>query len=82
MERKFLALLVVALAWAVPAWSQSQPDAPATKPPPFATTKVDGTDNVYVCRYGGHQAMFVVPVKGSLPQTPSVTAALMRSQRT
>ena len=23
--------------------------------PPFATTKVEGTDNVYVFRYGNHQ---------------------------
>ena len=26
-------------------------------PPPFATTKVDGTDNVYVFRYGNAQSM-------------------------
>ena len=32
--------------------------------PPFATTKVDGTDNVYVFRYGGHQSMFVVTSAG------------------
>jgi hypothetical protein len=29
------------------------------KPPPFATTKVEGTDNVYIFRYGNRQAMFV-----------------------
>ncbi len=34
------------------------PDAPAR--PPIATTKVDGTDNVYIFRNGNHQAMFVV----------------------
>ena len=28
--------------------------------PTFATTKVEGTDNVYIFRYQGHQAMFVV----------------------
>ena len=26
----------------------------------FTTTKVDGTDNVYIFRYQNHQAMFVV----------------------
>lgn len=34
------------------------------KPPPFATTKVEGTDNVYVFRYGNSQAMFVVTSAG------------------
>jgi hypothetical protein len=29
-------------------------------PPPVSTKKVEGTDNVYVFRYGGHQSMFVV----------------------
>jgi len=33
-------------------------------PPPFATTKVDGTDNVYVFRYGTAQSMFVVTSAG------------------
>jgi len=28
--------------------------------PLFQTTKVEGTENVYVFRYGGHQSMFVV----------------------
>src|SRR5260370_32811108 len=31
---------------------------------PVSTKKVDGTDNVYVFRYGGHQSMFVVPPQG------------------
>ena len=34
-----------------------QPAAPG-QPPLFATTKI--TENTYVFRYGGHQAMFVV----------------------
>ena len=33
-------------------------------PPPFATTKVDGTDNVYIFRFGNHQSMFVVTSAG------------------
>jgi glyoxylase-like metal-dependent hydrolase (beta-lactamase superfamily II) len=43
---------------------------PAQQPPPFATTKVDGTDNVYVFRYGNHQAMFVVTKAGVIATDP------------
>jgi glyoxylase-like metal-dependent hydrolase (beta-lactamase superfamily II) len=39
-------------------------------PPPFATTKVEGTDNVYVFRYGNHQAMFVVTKAGVIATDP------------
>jgi glyoxylase-like metal-dependent hydrolase (beta-lactamase superfamily II) len=42
--------------------------APATSPPPFATTKV--TDNVYVFRMMGHQAMFVVTPEGVIATDP------------
>jgi len=38
--------------------------------PPFATTKVDGTDNVYVFRYGNHQSMFVVASAGVIATDP------------
>jgi glyoxylase-like metal-dependent hydrolase (beta-lactamase superfamily II) len=38
--------------------------------PPFATTKVQGTDNVYVFRYGGGQAMFVVTSAGVIATDP------------
>src|SRR3954470_191961 len=49
--------------------AQQQPAArPA--PPPFATTKVDGTDNVYIFRFGGHQAMFVVTPAGVIATDP------------
>ncbi len=41
-----------------------------TPPPPFATTKVEGTDNVYIFRYGGHQAMFVVTSAGVIATDP------------
>ena len=37
--------------------------APAERPP-FATTKVAGTDNVYIFRNGNHQSMFVVTPEG------------------
>lgn len=38
--------------------------------PPIATTKVDGTDNVYVFRNGNHQAMFVVTREGVIATDP------------
>lgn len=40
------------------------------KPPPFATTKVEGTDNVYIFRYGNSQAMFVVTNDGVIATDP------------
>jgi glyoxylase-like metal-dependent hydrolase (beta-lactamase superfamily II) len=42
----------------------------AQPPPPFATTKVEGTDNVYIFRYGGHQSMFVVTPQGVIATDP------------
>jgi glyoxylase-like metal-dependent hydrolase (beta-lactamase superfamily II) len=44
------------------------PPATAAAPPPYATTKV--SDNVYVFRYGGHQAMFVVTPAGVIATDP------------
>ncbi len=50
------------------------PPAPATAAPPappaFATTKVEGTDNVYIFRYQGHQSMFVVTTAGVIATDP------------
>jgi glyoxylase-like metal-dependent hydrolase (beta-lactamase superfamily II) len=40
------------------------------KPAPYATTKVEGTDNVYIFRAGGHQAMFVVTKAGVIATDP------------
>src|SRR5262249_36944177 len=48
----------------VPASAQQQSQ------PLFATTKVDGTDNVYVFRYQGHQSMFVVTPEGVIATDP------------
>src|SRR5258706_11164697 len=48
-----LAFGLAALA-AAPAWSQ------APQRPQIQTTKVDGTDNVYIFRNGNHQSIFVV----------------------
>ena len=56
------ATLAVALAF--PAAAQ----APAR--PQIETTKVDGTDNVYIFRNGNHQAMFVVTKEGVIATDP------------
>ena len=38
--------------------------------PPFATTQVDGTNNVYIFRNGNHQAMFIVTPEGVIATDP------------
>jgi glyoxylase-like metal-dependent hydrolase (beta-lactamase superfamily II) len=38
--------------------------------PPYATTKVDGTENVYIFRGGNHQSMFVVTSAGVIATDP------------
>ncbi len=47
-----------------------QPPATPPAPPQFATTKVPGTDNVYIFRYQGHQSMFVVTPAGVIATDP------------
>ena len=42
----------------------------AAKPPTITTTKVDGTDNVYVFRYGNRQSMFIVTPAGVIATDP------------
>src|SRR5882724_2167522 len=65
MSRLATALLAgVLAAAALPAHSQ------APTPPLFATTKVDGTDGVYIFRYQGHQAMFIVTPDGVIATDP------------
>src|SRR3970282_979177 len=63
-------------------WAQAQQQAaPAAKPvrPTFETTKVEGTDNVYIFRYKNSKSMFVVtgdaviatdPIGYGRPQAP------------
>jgi glyoxylase-like metal-dependent hydrolase (beta-lactamase superfamily II) len=74
MKRVFLAVLACGLAAAsVPAWSQQPPAPPpagAPQRPQIATTKVDGTDGVYIFRNGNHQAMFVVTKDGVIATDP------------
>lgn len=68
MQSKSLISLPAALftlAFAGAAWAQ----APAQQPL-FATTKVEGTDNVYIFRYQNHQAMFVVTPAGVIVTDP------------
>ena len=44
---------------------------PAGKKPMFETTKVGGTDGVYVFRYGNRQSMFVVTSAGVIATDPA-----------
>jgi glyoxylase-like metal-dependent hydrolase (beta-lactamase superfamily II) len=53
-----------------PAQQQPAQQPPAQPAPLFATTKVEGTDNVYIFRYQGHQAMFVVTPAGVIATDP------------
>ena len=65
MSRLTTALLAgVLTAVALPACAQ------APTPPLFSTTKVEGTDGVYIFRYQGHQAMFVVTPDGVIATDP------------
>ena len=68
----FVALTATAAPWAAPV-ALGQTQAPATAPvapPTFATTKIEGTDNVYLFRYQGHQSMFVVTSDGVIATDP------------
>src|SRR6266478_6570349 len=58
---------IAALAFAA-LTASAQAQAPAQ--PPFVTTKVDGTENVYIFRAGGHQSMFVVTAAGVIATDP------------
>src|SRR2546427_11792885 len=58
------AAALTAAVLATPALTQ-QPQQP-----PFATTKVDGTDGVYIFRNGGAQSMFIVTKDGVIATDP------------
>jgi glyoxylase-like metal-dependent hydrolase (beta-lactamase superfamily II) len=72
MSRIFIAVAygIVVLALVASQSQAQQPSDQAQKPPPFATIKVEGTDNVYVFRYGNRQAMFVVTRDGVIATDP------------
>src|ERR1700733_5135047 len=65
MSRLATALFAgILTATALPAFAQ------APTPPLFSTTKVEGTDGVYIFRYQGHQAMFIVTPDGVIATDP------------
>jgi glyoxylase-like metal-dependent hydrolase (beta-lactamase superfamily II) len=53
----------LAVVLAMPAQAQQ-------RPPQIETKKVEGTDNVYIFRNGGHQAMFIVTKDGVIATDP------------
>jgi len=61
--------LLIACGLVAAALAQAPSPAPPA-PPPFATTKVDGTDNVYIFRYNRHQSMFIVTPDGVIVTDP------------
>ena len=62
MSRLASTVLAGVLTASLPALAQAP--APAPAPPTFSTTTVEGTDGVYIFRYQGHQAMFIVTPEG------------------
>jgi glyoxylase-like metal-dependent hydrolase (beta-lactamase superfamily II) len=58
------------IAAAMPAGAQDKHVQPAVKRPLFETTQVDGTNNVYIFRYGNHQSMFVLTSEGVIATDP------------
>lgn len=64
-----LPLAAAALLLSLAAAAQSPPAA-APAPPVIATTKVEGTDNVYIFRFRGAQSMFVVTEEGVIATDP------------
>jgi glyoxylase-like metal-dependent hydrolase (beta-lactamase superfamily II) len=65
-----LALTCALAAQTALAQTPPSPAAPAAAAPMFSTTKVEGTDNVYIFRYQGHQSMFVVTKDGVIATDP------------
>src|SRR6185369_3592392 len=55
---------LTAAVLATPAFAQQQ------QQPSFATTKVEGTDGVYIFRNGGAQSMFIVTRDGVIATDP------------
>lgn len=68
MHRSFLTLAGCVLL-AAQAASQGPPAAGA-QAPQITTTKVDGTDNVYIFRNGNSQSMFIVTSEGVIATDP------------
>ena len=64
MSRKILAATTLAL------FGLTDVAAAQTAQPPFATRKIEGTENVYLFRYQGHQSMFIITPKGVIATDP------------
>ena len=66
------AVLLAATSTTLAQQPQTAPAAPpaAQQAPTFATTKVEGTDNVYIFRYQNHQSMFIVTPSGVIATDP------------
>ncbi len=64
MHRTIALACGLAVLAAAPAWAQ------APQRPQIQTTKVDGTDNVYIFRNGNHQSIFVVTSEGVIATDP------------
>jgi glyoxylase-like metal-dependent hydrolase (beta-lactamase superfamily II) len=66
MPKTFVACAATAIALTIAAPSIAQ----QAQRPPIATTKVEGTDGVYIFRNGNHQAMFIVTKDGVIATDP------------
>jgi hypothetical protein len=64
MNRKLITLSVAIFTAGCATAAMAQ--APAQQPM-FATTKVEGTDNVYIFRYQNHQAISIAARKSGWP---------------
>src|SRR5215475_12127969 len=67
--RSMSRILFISIGAALLATMLSMP-AQAQQRPQIETTKVDGTDNVYIFRNGNHQSMFVVTKDGVIATDP------------
>jgi len=70
MRRTNFAGLLAGLAFALTVAAFVTTAQAQTAAPPYVTTKVEGTDNVYIFRYAGHQSMFIVTKAGVIVTDP------------
>src|SRR5215212_2894643 len=70
MNKTLATLLISVINIGVTGIALAQTQAPPAEPSLFATTKVEGTDGIYVFGYQNHQAMFVVTPAGVIATDP------------
>jgi glyoxylase-like metal-dependent hydrolase (beta-lactamase superfamily II) len=70
LEETIMRRFALAMFACLPASALAQTTPAPAAPPLFAATKVEGTDNVYIFRYQGHQAMFIVTPDGVIATDP------------